>query len=43
MAKISSWYFHHLLQVVWLKKTCKRATPLIYIIMDREKQSQCAP
>ena len=24
MAKISSWHFRHLLQVVWLKKACKR-------------------
>ena len=24
MAKISSWHFHHLLYVVWLKKACKR-------------------
>ena len=23
MAKISSWHFHHLLYVVWLKKACK--------------------
>ena len=25
MAKISSWHFCHLLEVVWLKKACKRA------------------
>ena len=44
MAKVSSWHFRHLLQVVWLKKACKRgghghsrtplATPMSYTVVN---------
>ena len=46
MAKISSWHFRHLLQVVWLKKACKRGdhghprTPLATPLVNMSIKSQ---